>query len=116
METLTFLISNGMKAVLKNYRQSPRKVRLLADLVRGKTVKDALDTLKFIDKRAAEPFAKVIKSAAANAKGAGQNPDSLKIKKVSVDKGTVFTRYMPRARGSASPINKRNSHITVELG
>lgn len=105
-----------MKAVLKNYRQSPRKVRLIADLVRGKKVKDALATLNFVEKRAAEPFAKVIRSAAANAAQAGVNPDTLIIKKVAVDKGTVYKRFMPRARGSASPINKRNSHITVELG
>lgn len=105
-----------MKAVLKNYRQSPRKVRLLADLVRGKKVTDALTTLKFVDKRAAGPFAKVIESAKANAVQAGKNPDTLIIKKVSVDKGVVYKRFMPRARGSASPINRRNSHITVELG
>ena len=105
-----------MKAVLKNYRQSPRKVRLLADLVRGKKVKDALNTLSFVEKRAAEPFAKVIRSAAANAAQTGANPDNLKITKVAVDKGIVYKRMMPRARGSASRINKRNSHITVELG
>lgn len=105
-----------MKAVLKNYRQSPRKVRLIADLVRGKNVKDALTTLQFVEKRAAEPFAKVIRSAAANAAQTGANPETLKITKVAVDKGTVIKRFKPRARGSASPINKRNSHITVELG
>lgn len=105
-----------MKAVLKNYRQSPRKVRLVADLVRGKKVKDALATLQFVDKRAAFPFAKVIKSAAANATQAGKNGQELKIKKVTVDKGPTYKRFMPRARGSASPINRRNSHITVELG
>lgn len=104
-----------MKAILKNYRQSPRKVRLLADLVRGKKVTEALKVLSFVDKRASGPFAKVIQSAAANAKQAGRDIESLKIAKVSVDKGTVFTRFMPRARGSASPINRRSSHITVEL-
>jgi large subunit ribosomal protein L22 len=105
-----------MKAELKNYRQSPRKVRLLADLVRGKKVKDALNALQFVNKRAAEPFAKVVKSAVANAKNAGVNTDNLVISKVAVNKGTVMRRFTPRARGSASPINKRNSHITVELG
>ena len=104
-----------MKAVLKNYRQSPRKVRLLADLVRGKKVSDALRTLSFVDKRASGPFTKVIESAVANAKQAGHDVATLKISKVAVDKGTVFTRFMPRARGSASPINRRSSHITVEL-
>jgi len=105
-----------MKAVLKNYRQSPRKVRLIADLVRGKKVKDALNTLKFVDKRASDPFAKVIKSALANATVAGANAQALKIIKVTVDKGPIYKRIMPRARGTASRINKRNSHITVELG
>jgi len=105
-----------MKAILKNYRQAPRKVRLLADLVRGKKVADALATLQFVDKRAAGPFAKVIASAVANAKGQGANVDHLKIKTVRVEKGMVMKRFMPRARGSASRINKRNSHIIVELG
>lgn len=105
-----------MKAVLKNYRQSPRKVRLIADLVRGKKVKDALTTLQFVDKRASEPFAKVIRSAAANAAQAGKNGNELKITKVTVDKGPTMKRFKPRARGSASRINKRNSHIVVELG
>ncbi len=105
-----------MKAILKNYRQSPRKVRLLADLVRGKKVVDALATLRFVDKRAAGPFSKVIESAVANAKLQGKNLDKLFVKSVAVDKGTVLKRSMPRARGSASRINKRNSHISVELG
>jgi large subunit ribosomal protein L22 len=105
-----------MKAILKNYRQSPRKVRLLADVVRGKKVSEALAVLKFVDKRAAVPFSKVITSAIANAKNQGIDESRLFIKKVAVDKGTVLKRFMPRARGSASRINKRNSHITVELG
>ncbi len=105
-----------MKAILKNYRQSPRKVRLLADLVRGKKVTEALATLKLLDKRAAGPFAKVIESAIANAKSSGATVESLKVTRVTVDKGTILKRFMPRARGSASRINKRNSHISVELG
>jgi large subunit ribosomal protein L22 len=105
-----------MKAILKDYRQSPRKVRLIADLVRGKKVADALATLRFVDKRAAGPFAKVIASAVANAKQAGADEAKLFIKAVAVDKGSVLKRSMPRARGSASRINKRNSHISVELG
>ncbi len=104
-----------MKAILKNYQQSPRKVRLLADLVRGKRVKEALSILSFVDKRAAEPFAKVIRSAAANAAQTGKDSDVLFVSRVTVDKGVTATRYMPRARGSASPINRRSSHITVEL-
>jgi large subunit ribosomal protein L22 len=105
-----------MKAVLKNYRQSPRKVRLLADLVRGKNAAQALQSLEFVNKRASDPFAKVIRSAMANAKSQGVDPQGLIITKVAVDKGTVLKRFMPRARGSAARILKRNSHIVVELG
>ena len=106
-----------MKAVLKNYRQSPRKVRLIADVVRGKKVTEALSALQFLEKRSAAPFAKVITSAFANAKEQGTaNPEQLIIKKVTVDKGITLKRFLPRARGSASRINKRNSHISVELG
>jgi large subunit ribosomal protein L22 len=105
-----------MKAVLKNYRQSPRKVRLLADLVRGKEVKKALGVLSFVNKKASEPFAKLIRSAEANAKAQGMDPDRLIIKNVAVDKGEVYKRFMPRARGAASAIHKRNSHISIELG
>lgn len=106
-----------MKAVLSNYRQSPRKVRLIADLVRGKKVKEALEMLTFVDKRASTPIAKLIQSAAANAKDKGNgHPENLSIKKITVDKGSTYRRFMPRARGSASPINRRNSNVTVELG
>ena len=104
-----------MKAFLKNYRQSPRKVRLIADLVRGKSASEALTTLQFVDKRASDPFAKVIKSAIANAKDQGKDTEKLFIKAVRVDKGVVLKRFIPRARGSASRINKRNSHISIEL-
>lgn len=105
-----------MKAVLKNYRQSPRKVRLIADLVRGKKVADALHTIQFVDKRASGPFAKVIQSAQANAVQKGADADKLFIKKVTVDQAATLKRFRPRARGSASRINKRSSHIAVELG
>jgi large subunit ribosomal protein L22 len=105
-----------MKAILKNYRQSPRKVRLLADLVRGKKASEALSSLQFVDKRASGPFSKVIESAIANAKDQGKSIEKLFIKTVQVNKAATLKRSMPRARGSASRINKRNSHISVELG
>lgn len=105
-----------MKAILKNYRQSPRKVRLVADVIRGKKVLDAVAALKFVEKRAADQFAKVLNSAAANATQAGADVSKLIVKHVSVDKGVTQKRFMPRARGSASRINKRSSHITIELG
>jgi len=105
-----------MKAILKTYRQSPRKVRLLADLVRGKKVQDAKNVLMFADKRAAPIFMKLLDSAVANAK---QNfsieADVLFIKEATVNAGVTLKRSMPRARGSAFPINKRTSHITIVL-
>lgn len=105
-----------MKAVLKNYRQSPRKVRLIADVVRGKGVNKAISALEFINKRASQPFTKLIRSAEANAIQQGKDSSKLFIKSVSVDKGTILKRFTARARGSASRINKRNSHIFLELG
>ncbi len=104
-----------MKAFLKNYRQSPRKVRLVADLVRGKEVGKALEMLKFVNKRAALPVEKLIRSAVANAKNTG-TAGTLVVKSIAVDKGIVMKRFMPRARGAAARINKRSSHITIELG
>ena len=105
-----------MKAFLKNYRQSPRKVRLIADLIRGKEVEKALETLKFMNKRASLPVEKLIRSAVANARSGGVETGKLVVTKIAVDKGTVLKRFMPRARGSAARINKRSSHITLELG
>ncbi|MCA9356490.1 50S ribosomal protein L22 [Candidatus Nomurabacteria bacterium] len=105
-----------MKAFLKNYRQSPRKVRLVTDLVKGKTVKQALVELSFLPKRASLPIKKLIESAAANAKSTNKaNVEDLVISNITVDKGIVLKRRMPRARGSATPINRRSSHIKIEL-
>jgi len=101
-------------AQLKNYRQSPRKVRLVADLLRGKTVDQALAQLTILPKRASEPMAKLVRSALANAGGASAK--DLVIEKIEVNGGIVFRRMMPRARGRASAIKKKTSHITVALG
>ena len=101
-------------AQLKNYRQSPRKVRLVADLVRGKTVEHALALLSVLPKRGSDPMAKLLRSALANAKGASAN--ELFIEKIEVNGGIVFKRMMPRARGRGSAIKKKSSHITVSLG
>ncbi len=105
-----------MKAFLKNYHQTPRKVRMVADLLRGKRVSEALQILQFLPKRAAGPLAKLIKSAFANAKALGKNEINLHIKDIRVDKGIVMHRFMPRARGSSAPIKKRLSHVKVLLG
>ncbi len=104
------------KATLTNYRQSPRKVRLLVDMVRGKEVHEALTALKFTPKRASLPLVKLIESAFANVKNAGaDHHDTFIITGISVDKGIVMKRHMPRARGRAFPIKKRSSHVTVTI-
>ncbi|MBX9906842.1 50S ribosomal protein L22 [Patescibacteria group bacterium] len=105
-----------MKAFVKNYRQSPRKVRLLADLVRGKQVTKAVTLLEFSEKRAGGAFSKALRSAIANARVQGKNEETLFVTKVAVDMGQTLKRFMPRARGSASAIRKHSSHIAIELG
>ena len=102
-------------AKLSNYRQSPRKVRLIADLVRGKKAQVALALLTHLPKRGSEPMAKLIRSALANARSKGVSAQDLVISRIEVGQGIVFKRFMPRARGKASPIRKKTSHITLEL-
>ena len=105
-----------MKASLKNYRQSPRKVRLVADLVRGKKVSQALLELDFLPKRASEVMTKLIASATANAENNFKvKQEDLVIKEISVDQGVTLKRYRPRARGVAKRINKRTSNIDLSL-
>lgn len=105
-----------MKATLSNYGQSPRKTRLVTNLVKGKRVGDALVALKFLEKRAADPIAKLIRSALANAEKQGENGAMLIVKSIRVDKGLVRVKQMPRAFGRATPIRRRMSHVVVELG
>jgi large subunit ribosomal protein L22 len=104
-----------MKAFLKNYRQSPRKVRLVANLIKGKSVPEAIVSLDFLAKRAGDPIRKLVLSATANAKNMGLEKENLFVKELRVDKGLVMRRMMPAAMGSAHRINKRTSHITVVL-
>lgn len=105
-----------MKAILKNYRQSPRKVRLVTDLVKGKNVDQALNQLTFTPKRIVPVIKKLLESAIANAVHAGISKDTLKVKNITVNEGFVLKRMMPRARGVGARINKRTSHIEVTLG
>ena len=104
-----------MKAFLKNYRQSPRKVRLVADLLKGKRVADGFVQLSALPKRATGPITKLLASAVANAKQTGVSEENLFIENITVNKGIVLKRSMPRARGSASRINKRTSHVMLTL-
>lgn len=103
-------------AFLKNYRQSPRKVRLVADTVRGKKIKDAQVILDFMPKRAALPIKKLLDSAIANAKINGEALDILVVKEISVQPGVVAHRWMPKWRGMAHAIKKRSSHVKIVLG
>ncbi len=105
-----------MKAFLNNYRQSPRKVRVVADLMRGKSASEAMRVLTFTTKRAVDPLKKLLSSAIANAKNAGVDIETLIVKEVQVNTGVTLKRIMPRAMGSASKINKRSSHVTIVLG
>lgn len=104
-----------MKAELTSYNQPPRKVRLVTDMVKGKTVPQAVAALSFLPKRAADPIKKLILSAAANAKQKGENPDELLVKTITVDSAGMLVRYMPRAMGRSAPIRRRKSRIKVEL-
>ena len=102
------------RAVSKNVRITPRKARLVMDLVRGKDVKVALGILANLNKAASEPVSKLIKSAAANAvNNFGMDEDSLYISEIYANDGLRMKRYLPRAKGSASGLVKRNSHLYV---
>jgi len=103
-----------VRAVAKDTGVSPRKVRLLVDMVRGKKVDEALTVLKFAPTPIARVVAKAVKSAAANAENNFQmSPSELKIVNIFADEARTLKRYRPRARGRVSPILKRSSHITV---
>jgi large subunit ribosomal protein L22 len=103
-----------VKATSKFVRRSPRKVRLVIDAVRGKSVDEALGILRFLPNAAAREVLGVVKSAAANAENNYQMaPEDLIITRIFADEGPTFKRFRARARGMASPILKRTSHITV---
>jgi len=103
-----------VRAVAKDTGVSPRKVRPLVDMVRGKKVDEALTVLKFVPTPIARVVAKVVKSAAANAESNFQmSPSELKIVSIFADEARTLKRYRPRARGRVGPILKRSSHITV---
>jgi large subunit ribosomal protein L22 len=106
-----------MKASATHIRISPRKVRTVVDTVRGKSVSQALSILAFTRKKAALPVQKLLKSALANAaeNDGISDVDTLVIDRIMVDEGPTLKRYMPRARGRATPIRKRTSHIRIVL-
>ncbi|AWN22085.1 50S ribosomal protein L22 [Deinococcus irradiatisoli] len=104
------------KAIARYIRISPRKVRLVVDVIRGKNVRDAEDLLRFVPRAASQPVDKVLKSAKANAvNNHDMIEDRLYVSQIFVDAGPTLKRLIPRARGSANIIKKRTSHITVIL-
>jgi len=103
-----------VRAIAKNVRGSPRKAGLVADVVRGKSVNEALAVLRFLPQRAARDLFKVVQSAAANAEtNFNLDPNELYIVRVTADKGRTLKRFRPKARGRVGPILKRSSHLTV---
>jgi large subunit ribosomal protein L22 len=105
-----------VKAQAKYLRAAPRKVRQVADLIRGKNTKEALVMLKFIPTAGAKLIEKVLKSAVANATHNYKlGEDRLFVSEILIDGATPFKRIHPRARGSAFPILKRQSHITIYI-
>lgn len=107
-------------AKLRFLHMSPRKVRLVADMVRGQQVNTALVTLRFTPRFAAKPLEKLLKSAVANFTNLegneGANVDDLVVKHLCVDEGPTMKRFRPRAQGRASRILKRSSHVTLVIG
>ena len=106
----------GPSATLRGLNMSPRKTRLVIDLIRGRDVESALNLLTFSRKAASEPISKLLKSAVANADlRGGFDLDKLYIKTAFVNEGATMRRYRPRAQGRATRVRKRTSQVTVEL-
>lgn len=105
-----------MKALLTNFHQSPRKVRLIADMIRGKSVPAARAALMYASQKSSDAVLKLLDSAVANARQKGSAPDELVVKTITVNKGMVMHRFMPKARGRAARYAKTMSIIAIELG
>ncbi|MFB3060349.1 MAG: 50S ribosomal protein L22 [Candidatus Binatia bacterium] len=104
------------RAMTRFLRVSPRKVRLVVDQIRGKEVEAALNILKFTPKRSATIVTKVLRTAIANAETTQSvDVDRLYVKRVTVDEGGMWKRFMPRAQGRATRIRKRLSHVTIVI-
>lgn len=104
------------RAYLRYVRISPRKVKIVCDLIRGKSVSQANAILLTTPKAASEPLVKLLKSAAANAENNhGMDPEKLYVSEIHADPGPIIKRMMPRAQGRSYRINKRTSHITLAV-
>jgi large subunit ribosomal protein L22 len=104
------------RAFLKSFRESPRRVRMVAAMIRGKRAEDALAILRFQPRKAARMLTKVLNSAIANASENEQaDADKLVVTKVEIDGGPVQKRWLPRSMGRANRLNRRTSHVTVTV-
>jgi large subunit ribosomal protein L22 len=104
------------RAVLRRFRESPRKVRMVADMIRGRSVDDAVSILRLQQRKAAKMLSKVLHSAIANAtENEKADADKLVVTKVFIDGGPVSKKWMPRSMGRANRILSRTSHVTVEV-
>jgi large subunit ribosomal protein L22 len=104
------------RAVLRRFRESPRKVRMVADMIRGRSVDDAMSILRLQQRKAAKMLSKVLGSAIANAtENEKADVEKLVVSKVSIDGGPVTKKWMPRSMGRANRILSRTSHVTVEV-
>lgn len=102
-------------ATIRYTRVTPRKMRFVADLLRGLSIADAHAQLSAVPRRASEPLKKLLSSAIANAKNTNMDVSKLYVAAIFVDQGPMLKRFLPRARGSASPIQKKMSHTTIKL-
>jgi large subunit ribosomal protein L22 len=108
--------TKAVKAKMRYFRMSPRRMREIADMIRGKSVGSALEILEFSTRKSSLAIKKLLNSAIANAENNfNLDPDSLYVKTIFVDEGPTLKRWIPRAQGRAAKIQKRTSHITVEL-
>jgi large subunit ribosomal protein L22 len=104
------------KAILRRFRQSPRKVRMVADMIRGRKVDEALSILKFQPRKAARMLSKVLTSAIANAtENEKADADKLVVTGVAIDPGPIEKRWLARSMGRANRLNRRSSHVTVTV-
>ncbi|HYD49120.1 MAG TPA: 50S ribosomal protein L22 [Terriglobales bacterium] len=102
------------KAVSRHLRIAPRKARLVIDMIRGKSVSEALMILDFTARKGAKLVTKTLKSVIANAENTQRvDVDKLYVRKIHVDEGVTIKRFLPRAHGRATPLRKRSSHITI---
>ncbi len=101
------------RAIARYVRVSPRKARMVIDLIRGKKVQRAREILQFSDRNVAEVIEKCLNSAVANAEREGMRAENLVVKSTYADEGPTLKRFRPRAKGSASRIRKRSCHITI---